>query len=78
MTLHYHSNHTASWSEKVLVLQWPSGPVAQLPELQTLNQILCYHVKPRASLFTLHCSSSLGCINEYIESAFIYNRCFIS
>ena len=48
-----------------------SSAVAQWIELRTLNYdnpvgILCCRVKPWAGVFTIHCSSSLSCMNVYM------------
>ena len=34
--------------------------------MRTRVRILCYGVKTLGKFFTLHCSSSLCCINEYL------------
>ena len=46
------------------------GAVARASDSQlrvyTEFRIMCCHAKPGAILFTLHCSSSLRCMNEYL------------
>ena len=51
------------------VTQWFSGSVARtlnFPTKRTRVRNPCCWVKPWASLFILHCSSSLSCLNEYL------------
>ena len=42
-------------------------------------RILCYGVKTLGNCFTLHCSSSLSCINEYLavdSDGYVYKQPF--
>ena len=69
----------------VVVVQWCGGAVAKSLDStkRTRVRILCCCVKPWASLFTLHCSSSLSRINEnlavdisgYLCTSFIIQVC---
>ena len=42
-----------------------SGRELQTPPLQEPGFEFCAVLRPCASFFTLHCSSSLSCVNEY-------------
>ena len=46
-------------------MQWLRGRTSDSTK-RSMVRILCCCVKPWASLFTLHCSSSLSCMNEHL------------